>query len=175
MTKKIAILAFLLYIAGTVSGQEFTFRGLPWGSTVEDIIAKEGQPDSISDSQLIYQNKNVAGYNAMLLFYLPPPRSDPYSEKYSLQYAYYTIGVTNVNSNIVYNDLLYKLAELYGTPTPGSKPELKSSDRYIYWIVSRTKISLTLLVDVKLQDVKGTIIFISYQSPDWVGNEFGNL
>jgi hypothetical protein len=39
MTKKIAILAVLLYIAGTVSGQEFTFQGLPWGSTRDTSVS----------------------------------------------------------------------------------------------------------------------------------------
>ena len=175
MTKKIIILAVLLYIAGTVSGQEFTFRGLPWGSTVEDIIAKEGQPDSNTHGQLIYQNQNVAGYNAMLLFYCSPPHSDIYSEKYELRIAQYTIGASNANSEYVYNDLLDKLSALYGTPTPGTRPGYTISDRYNYWIISRTKITLTLLVDLNTKYKGYSLIFISYHSPDSIMNEFGDL
>jgi hypothetical protein len=175
--KKAMFLIVLLLIAGAVFGQEFTFRGLPWGSTVEDIIAKEGQPDSNTHGQLIYNNKSVAGYNAMLLFYCFAPYSDPYSENYSLQTAQYVIGVTNANSQAVYNDLLGKLITLYGMSTQGTKPELKISDRYNYWIVSRTKIEITLLFDVKIKDVQGSgsLIFISYSSPDRITNEFGDL
>jgi len=176
MKKAIAILIFLM-VAGAVFGQEFTFRGLPWGSTVEDIIAKEGKPDDNTHGQLIYQNKNVAGYNnAALLFYCFPPHSDMYSEKIGLQTAKYMVGVTKANSEYVYNDLLGKLSALYGVPTLGTLPGYKITDRYNYWIISRTKITLTLLVDLIFEkDMQGTFIFIDYYSPDWVGNEFGNL
>lgn len=175
MKKAIFLMVFFL-VALTMFGQEFTFRGLPWGSSVEDIIAKEGKPDSNTHGQLIYQNIRIAGYNnAMLLFYCDAPNSAPYSEKYGLQCAQYTIGVINKNANTVYNDLFYKLGELYGSPILGSKPGLKSSDRYFYWVVSKTKITLTLLVDVKMKDVLGTFIIISYYSPDWIANEYGDL
>jgi len=176
MPKKMIVFSFILCVAGVIYGQEFTFRGLPWGSTVEDIIAKEGKPDSNTGSQLIYQNKNVAGYNNVaLLFYCSPPRSDIYSEKIGLQTAKYMWGVTKANSEYVYNDLLGKLSALYGTPTLETSPSYKITDRYNYWVVSKTKITLKLLVDLKIGDSQGTFIIIDYDSPDWVGNEFSDL
>jgi hypothetical protein len=174
LTKKIVVLAILLFIAGTISGQEFTFRGIPWGSTVEDIIAKEGQPDSNTHGQLIYKDKIVAGYNSSLLFYFSTPYSDPYAEKLSLSTAQYIIAVSNANSQAIYNDLLGKLSTLYGTPTLGTKPGFKVTDRYNYWIVSRTRITLTLLVDLNIKH-EGSLIFISYHSPDSIMNEFDDL
>jgi hypothetical protein len=170
------IVIVLLFVAVAVFGDDFTFRGLPWGSSVEDIIAKEGKPDSNTGSQLIYQNKNVAGYNNVaLLFYCSPPRSDTYSEKIGLRTAKYMLGVTKANSEYVYNDLLDKLSALYGTPTLGTKPYYNISDRYNYWIVSKTKISIKLLIDLKIGDSQGTFVFIDYESPDWIGNEFNDL
>jgi hypothetical protein len=175
MKKAIILIVFLL-VAGAVFGQEFTFRGLPWGSSVEDIIAKEGKPDSNTGSQLIYQNIRIAGYNnAALLFYCSPPRSDIYSEKIGLQTAKYMLGITKANSEYVYNDLLSKLSTLYGTPTLEIRPDYEISNRYYYWIVSRTKITLRLIVDFKMNDVQGSFIFIDYYSPDSTANEFSDL
>jgi len=179
--KKAIILIVFMLVAGVIFGQEFTFRGLPWGSSVNDIIAKEGQPDSNTNGQLIYQNKNVAGYNAMLLFNCSPPYSDPYVEKYGLRTTQYQIPVTNANSESVYGILLDKLSKLYGQPIPGgTKPyRVNIKDRYNYWVVFKTKITLTLLysipIDLKENDKQVSLITISYYSPDSTMNEFGDL
>jgi len=175
MRKIIFSFVFLL-IAGVVFAQEFTFRGLPWGSTVEQIIAKEGKPDSNTDGLLIYQNKIIAGYNAMLSFSCSPPRSDIYSKKIGLMAAKYAISVTKADAESVYFDLLNKLSALYGKSTFGSKPNIAFLDRDNYWIVSKTKITITLIYDFNIgNSKKGTFVFVSYDSPDWFTNEFGDL
>jgi len=175
--KKAVFLFVLLMVAGAVFGQEFSFRGFPWGSSVDDIIAKEGQPSDNTHGQLMYKNKNAAGYNALLFFYCSPPYSDSYVEKYSLKGAQYQIPVTNENSESAYYDLLDKLSKLYGKPIPGgTKPHrVNIKDRYNYWVVSKTKITLTLLYDLKIENAQVSLITISYYSPDWVINEFGDL
>jgi hypothetical protein len=170
LIKKSAILAVLLYIAGTVSGQEFTFRGHHWGDSLESVIDIEGTPNYKSDIQLIYQNRNVAGYNAALFFLFSLPQTQS-----GLTSGRYVLPVTNVNSQVVYNDLLSKLSALYGTPTQETKPYLSASDRYNYWVVSRTLISLSLLVDLKMGDMQGTVIYIDYRSPQSSLNNFGEL
>ena len=157
-----------LCIAAAAFGQEFTFRGLPWGATVEEIIAKEGKPDSNIYGQLIYENKYVSGYRSNLFFYcsLPPTEN-------SLEMGRYVIGIANENAQAIYNDLLDKLSTLYGNPTPKTKPELNDTDKYNYWVVSKTLISLTLLIDANIRTEQGTLIFIDYYSPQ--RNIYGDL
>ena len=164
--RKIVFITFFLLIAGVVFGQEFTFRGFPWGTTVDEIIAKEGQPDSNTHGQLIYQNMNVAGYNVLLFFYCS-------NTDYRLQTGRYVLGVSNENAQVVYNDLLGKLSALYGTPTSETKPLV---DRYSFWLFSRTLISLTMIFDIRDTISKGaTLINIDYYSPQSQLNQFGDL
>ena len=44
MIKKAVVLSFVLLISGVVFGQEFTFQGLPWGASKEQVIRKFGNP-----------------------------------------------------------------------------------------------------------------------------------
>jgi hypothetical protein len=62
--KKTAFFALFLLIAGAVMGQEYTFQGLPWGSSIEQVIEKLGQPEQIND-MLVY-SVSVSGYKALL-------------------------------------------------------------------------------------------------------------
>jgi hypothetical protein len=167
--KKIIVLAVFFLVAGAVfgQGQEFTFRGLPWGSSVEDIIAKEGQPDSNTHGQLIYRNINIVGYNALLFFYCS-------NTDYRLQMGRYVLGVANENAQTVYNDLLGKLSALYGTSTSERKP---LTDRYNFWLFSRTFISLTMIFDIRdnISPEGATQINIDYYSPHSQLNQFGDL
>jgi hypothetical protein len=154
MTKKIAILAVLLYIAGTISGQEFTFRGLPWGSSVEDIIAKEGQPDFNDDGYLSDRDVTISGYKARLSFYCWPSVHRLYMGRYEIK--------NNDDPRNIYNALLDKLSLLYGQPVRETNT-LKIEYEY-YWLVSKTKIRLRLF---------GSSIDITYEAPEI--NEYGGL
>jgi hypothetical protein len=155
--KKVVVIA-LLFAAGAVFGQEFTFRGLSWGSTVEDIIAKEGQPDwKGSDGLFMYDNEKLFGYNASLAFHLWNQKL--VAVRYKIDFS----ATDNVLT--VYTDLLNKLALVYGQPTK----ETKTYYAYdYYWVVSRTKIA------IRLERLSYTAIMdILYQSPEISG--YGNL
>jgi len=65
---KKAIFIILIFTAVAAFGQEFTFRGFPWGTTIEEIIAKEGEPDFINtydnELKIVYDSKEMAGVMA---------------------------------------------------------------------------------------------------------------
>ena len=42
--KKTAMFVVFFLVAGAVFGQDYTFQGLPWGSTRNQVIAKLGIP-----------------------------------------------------------------------------------------------------------------------------------
>lgn len=166
--KKTIILIALFLIAASVFGQEFTFRGHRWGASVDSVIAKEGKPESSTNGQLIYHNVPVAGYNATLFFYCN-------IDNQKLTSTRYVIGVNNTNYQVIYNDLLRKLNALYGSPTSDNKYSQNSLDEYNYWAVSKTLVSLTLIVDANIKEQKGTLIFIDYHSPLSKHNHLSNL
>jgi len=67
VTPQIMIVLIFLLIAPEVYGQEFTFQGLPWGSTREQVITRLGQPSREAMlSILYYDGVTVAGYTASL-------------------------------------------------------------------------------------------------------------
>jgi hypothetical protein len=161
--KKLAVFVLVIsVISGAVfgQGQEFTFRGLPWGSSVEDIIAKEGEPDWNRDGGLlVYRNVEISGYKAKLTFYCWPQSIGFYRGTYDI-----FIFSSTDNVSDIYNDLLRKLSMVYGTPT--RETNTYNAHEY-YWVVSRTKITLRLFI------VFGPVIDIIYESPEISG--YGNL
>jgi hypothetical protein len=65
--KKLVVIIVLLLTAGAMFGQEFTFQGLSWGATREQVVAKLGQPDSRSNNDVyFYYLVSVSGYKASL-------------------------------------------------------------------------------------------------------------
>jgi len=118
MKKAIILIVFLL-ISGAVFGQDYTFQGLPWGSTKEQVIAKLGEPNSVwnSKSSSSYVNisltylANINGYNTKL---------DINFHDSKMSYAFYTINsppFRDLNENqlkIALLSLLKQLTEKYG-------------------------------------------------------------
>ncbi|MDR0473588.1 MAG: hypothetical protein LBH43_07960 [Treponema sp.] len=106
--KKWLTVAIFLLAAGAVFGQDFTFQGLPWGSTREQIIAKLGQPANSSSGYLIYF-VTISGYKARLHIDL---------DNDGMGYSSYTIGVfRDLNASqikIAFLTLLRQLEEKYG-------------------------------------------------------------
>jgi hypothetical protein len=161
MTRKIAVLAVLLYIAGAVFGQEFTFRGLPWGSTESEIIAKLGVPDSNRNGTFSYYDVEISGYKADLFLKL--------QEQKFVRANYQIINSADSAYNI-YSDLLNKLRLLYGMPVR------KTDTVYVYeyyWIVSKTKISHKLRFTDDSNPSRNAVIAIVYEAPEI--NEYGGL
>ncbi|MDR0475751.1 MAG: hypothetical protein LBH43_19035 [Treponema sp.] len=64
--KKMALVFALLFVTVVVFGQEFTFQGLPWGSTREQVIEKLGKPTFEAENRIIYSDVFVVGYSARL-------------------------------------------------------------------------------------------------------------
>jgi len=66
MKKTVFLIVFLL-LAWTVFGQDFTFQGLPWGASKEQVIKKLGEPNSRSKSDTVfYYFVSLNGYKTML-------------------------------------------------------------------------------------------------------------
>lgn len=80
--KKTAILLSLFLVAGAVFGQEYTFNGLPWGSSREQVIEKMGNPATRYGDMLSYP-VSLIGYTARL---------DIQFENYGMIYASYNVG-----------------------------------------------------------------------------------
>jgi len=62
--KKLLFLSLLL-VAVSVFGQEFTFQGLPWGSTREQVIEKLGKP-VFGNDDLFFYDVSFFGYLSRL-------------------------------------------------------------------------------------------------------------
>ena len=160
--KKTVILSLILCVAGAAFGQEFTFRGFPWGSTVEDIIAKEGQPDRYSNLDDLrgycdYYDVEIFSYKADLFFAF---------RDHKLVRANYQIISSGSSSYDIYNDFLYKLGLLYGMPVK----ETNTSHIYeYYWVVAKSQITLRLAIS---RDHKARIAIV-YESPEI--NGYGDL
>jgi hypothetical protein len=116
---KKAIVIALLFIAASAFTQEFTFRGLPWGASVEDIIAKEGQPNNSSVS-----SSTTAFYNIRLIYLVAlngyNTRLDISFHDSKMSRAHYTINsppfrdLDETQLNIAFLALLGQLVAKYG-------------------------------------------------------------
>ena len=113
MKKWALIFTFLLFTLN-LFGQEFNFRGFLWGTLINSIITKEGEPDSINDYienpnlplerqeiSLSYQ-RYILGYNANLLFTLNKASNKLIAASYTFRYDI-------ENSNKILEELLSML------------------------------------------------------------------
>ncbi|MDR0473687.1 MAG: hypothetical protein LBH43_08485 [Treponema sp.] len=80
--KKTFLFVLVILAAGAAFGQEFTFQGLPWGSTREQVIEKLGQPGHHYGDSLFY-TVSINGYKAWLDIGFNANR---------MSQAFYTIG-----------------------------------------------------------------------------------
>ena len=160
---KKAFFIFFFFLAGTAFAQEFTFRGLPWGASVEDVIAKEGEPDRPpwfrgEYGMIEYYDKKTGGYTATFLSF--------HFRNNKLSWASYFIKVNPDNISYICADLVNKLSLLYGTPIDEINSQFEIE---CYWVVKKTKISFKY----NLKTSEKTNISISYESPERF--EFGGL
>ena len=158
-TPQIMIVLILLLIAPEMFGQEFTFRGLPWGASIESVIAREGVPDRNINGMLTFYNKTVSGYNATLFMYVTE----------GLSFGRYLLDTPSSNqSDFIFIDLLQNLNIVYGVSS--RQPDILTNDRYV-WVISRTKITLIRLINSNGEST----IYLDYDSPSSLLNEFGGL
>jgi hypothetical protein len=143
MTKKIAILIALLYIAGTVSGQEFTFQGLPWGATREQVIERLGVPTKTTRimtlSVLEYNNVKLSGYNVLLNILVV---ADQGIIKATYQFE-------ELSQNI-YHEVRQNLIMKYGESSGARKPFIEywnKNNFHVALIISREGMEISYLPD----------------------------
>ena len=165
MNKKAIILPLLFLFTVSVFAQEFTFRGLPWGATADEIIAREGEPDFISESlfngslppdrhmvSLVYRNKMVLGYLAILSFTLNKNDNTLIEAAYSFsEYDIHdqdrTLLLRRYNietSQIIFNEIVNSLTGLYGeklTLTENSRLRIMGHE-YVWQVGSIALISV---------------------------------
>lgn len=125
----------------SIGAEELTFRGYPFGTSIDTIIAKEGVPSSsenkasgaglIGDEYIRYDKVTVAGQSAIMEI--------EFENKGMIAGSYRILFRSNLLSNIVfdpvnasqiYNDLYKKLMEIYG------KPKQEKNIEYINEMVS---------------------------------------
>ena len=172
--KKATVLAVFFLVAGAVFGQEFTFRGLPWGSMRGDIIGRIGEPDFFSDSLLnlnrispeslyytiVYKNQYVAGYIATIGFRFSTNTNRLIGGN---------VSIDNINQDYyekVFDDLVNKLTIQYGNRITNLDPLLIAGGWQNIWVSNKTMISM---------NIYEAYISISYFPPGEGPNHFGDL
>ena len=135
--KKITTLIVLFFVAGVIFGQEYTFQGLPWGSTREQVIAKLGEPNNVSNN-----NSTTAFINTRLVYLVTlngyNTRLDTLFHNSRLTCAYYTINVqpfrifNETQLNIVFLALFRQITEKYGVFHEAFTH--KTDENYQYWV-----------------------------------------
>jgi len=108
MRKTITLTILILTVAAAF-GQEFTFQGLPWGSTREQVIEKLGVPKIKSDEYFEY-DVFIEGIISQLIIGI---------DNYGINSAVYDIGRSNrINTGqlmAAYLILIAQMLEKFGT------------------------------------------------------------
>jgi hypothetical protein len=161
--KKTVVIAFL-FVAGAAFGQEFTFQGLPWGSTREQVIEKLGQP---------YKNTGMLQFDSSISGYLSLLNID-FDDNNSMCSAWYDVGrfqrLNNTQLKLAFIALVAQITEKYGSHheiiTQG--PFIKNDEEQFYlWHFNNFHIMINTIVD----DSSLHIFYCSTKS--W--NEYENV
>jgi len=115
-------------IAFFLNAQEYTFRGLPFGTTKNDFILKEGSPSSnvkkssgakmVGDEFIFYDNVVVAGHDASMQIEFLENKMIAGSYLLKFKTKLTTTGFYDpINASKIYHDLKDKLTQLYGKPS----------------------------------------------------------
>jgi hypothetical protein len=174
--KKPVLLVISFLIAGAVFAQEFTFRGLPWGSTVNDVITKERKPSDSYDNDdgqyfLKYKNIDIAGVLADLKFIFSS--NALIGAEYEIEYF------EDTPPHKIFSAITERLKLLYGNPyyadyipkgTVRSGIFEFSNDIWAYtWLFLRTHIDYIY----QITDKNYGFANIKYESPQM--NMFNDL
>jgi hypothetical protein len=166
----------------SVQETPFLFRDMPWGTSREDVIAKEGNVSRSTDIDygelLIYQNVKVGGKSASLGITI--------SSTAGMVGALYSFAINTdgypYNTKLyidAYSSLYGLLSEIYGNPRAGSQKAQSNGDdlmdysEYYYrgglgstWELSGTKIYLKLSPEEpKGYDLAAWSLGLLYSSP----------
>jgi hypothetical protein len=179
MKKIILGLVVFLGFAGVIMGQEFTFRGFKWGTSIQAIVEKEGLPDPwFEDTQVYiqvdeiknryaiwYRNKIIAGYSATIDYYFSKETEG------LIETSYFISDVDLDDCENLFNDIINQLEALYGKQYPIIEDSRLWVFGYRYvWNYHRTMITARL--DTFSRRAR---ISIRYISPETDPNPFGEL
>jgi hypothetical protein len=114
-----------------VKEEPFLFRDMPWGTSREDVIAKEGGKFTVIPSDesemLVYQNIRIGGENTAMGLIIDP--------EHGLSGAIYFFSINtdgfpyNTKPFIdAYSRLYSLLSDIYGSPAPGSQSAKSEGD-----------------------------------------------
>ena len=108
MKKTIVIAMFFFLTAVAIFGQEFTFQGLPWGSTREQVIERLGKPERDYTDRLSF-NTSINGFLSDLVIDF---------DDHGMNSAVYHVGryqrLNNNQLRMAFASLLNQLIERYG-------------------------------------------------------------
>jgi hypothetical protein len=175
MRKIVAFFAVLLGLAGAAFSQEFTFRGFKWGTLIQTIIEKEGQPDPFfEDTQIYiqvdglkeriwYRNKPIAGYSATIYYHFSQ------ETKGLIETSCHFSNVHLDYCENLFNNFINQLEYLYGKQYSITENSLLWVFGYRYvWNYQRTMITARLD-----KFSRRASISIRYISPGTSPNPFG--
>ena len=176
--KRLFLVLILFLFTVFAYADELKFRGLPFNSLIEDVIAQEGEPHSKSKiypiieggTDLVYSNKMVASYNSVLSFY--------FNSIDRLVLGSYYIKVNPDFSNVqkeayyldAYHDLINKLKNLYGEPAYFMEPPSSYNPNDMcktLWIYEEQAICLTLFL------IDGYSLSLDYLSKQLTEQRYG--
>ena len=178
--KKFFLIPFLIMCTVLLYSEELQFRGLSFGSSIEEVMDQEGEPYSTSriypiiegGTDVVYMNKMVASYNSVLSFM--------FDSREKLVWGGYFITVNPELSNPqketynknAYHDLISKLKSLYGEPIHSTNPPSNydpNDQCETLWIYEGCGIKLSLSL------VDGYMLSLDYLSKQltekWYGTD----
>jgi len=166
--KKISFSVILIFFGFPLLCQEFTFRGFTWGTSIESIVLKEGEPHDIetngNNTIIRYGYIKVAGAEAILTFTFA--KNKLISSEYFIMNNY----DDEKRNMAILTSIEKNLNDLYGTPNEKSFVPLSDTVHYWYiiWNHLRTRINFSI------QKIgKNTVGHIKYESPNI--NLYGDL
>jgi hypothetical protein len=145
---KKAVVIALLFIAGAAFAQDFTFQGLPWGATKEQVIEKLGEPDTILNGLVGFRlnyRVNLNGNRAGLYIYFDNGMSAAgYSiSRYSFSDTSPFITALDTSQFIaIFNNLFSQLVIAYG-PYNETMTENNDAKRTFAWHFNNFHITLS--------------------------------
>jgi len=151
MKKYIFIILFVFIDFNVFAQSNFKIRGLDWYVSLNNILTNEGRTNDIREydirgypdglykkTEITYYKKDVSNYKALLKYTLVLDK---------LIYAYYSFDdIYTYNVITIYNDLINKLTELYGS-YDFEKRNLWKSVSKLYSLENLTTMELIKLLD----------------------------
>jgi len=161
--KKIGLVFLFLFIATIIFGQDFTFQGLPWGASREQVIEKLGRPDVLTPVRANINDADIFSYTASILGYQSWLEIIFVNNYMSV--ATYNVGrfqrLNNNQLQAAYTLILGSLIERYGAyhEIIAYSPVVRNNEEhFVVWHFNNFHIVMNTIVD------SSESLFLSYSS-----------